>query len=96
MRYVSEKELRSKKNKVIAVDELIAECKELREPWMTLDEFLRSGFTGSCWIYTNTEFVYTAYYAKDGQFYESDCTECKLDRSTIVKVVPLYKPEPPK
>ena len=25
-------------------------CHELQEPWMTLDEFLKSGFEGECWI----------------------------------------------
>ena len=71
------------------------ECQELN-PWMKLDEFLKSKFFGACWVYTDTEFVYTAYYAKDGQFYESDLTECKLDRNTIIRVMPLHKPDPPK
>ena len=75
---------------------IIDQCRELQEPWMTLDEFLKSGFIGACWVYTDTEFVYTAYYAKDGQFYESDLTECRLDRNTIVRVIPLHKPEQPK
>ena len=56
------------------LDLLISECQELNT-WMTLDEFLKSGFVGACWVYTDTEFVYTAYYAKDSQFYESDLTE---------------------
>ena len=51
------------------------ECQELQEPWLPLEEFLKSGFVGACWVYTDTEFVYTAYYAKDSQFYESDLTE---------------------
>lgn len=79
------------------IDALITlKVKELQEPWMTLDEFLKSEFIGACWVYADTEFVYTAYYAKDGQFYESDLTECRLDRNTIVRVIPLHKPEPPK
>ena len=81
-------------NTVVSLDDALAECQELQEPWMTLDEFLKSGFVGACWVYTNTEFVYTAYYAEDGQFYESDFTECRLDKNTIVKVMPIHKPEP--
>ena len=75
---------------------IATECQELQEPWMPIDEFLKSEFIGACWVYTDTEFVYTAYYAKDGQFYESDLTECRLDRNTIVRVMPLHKPEPPR
>lgn len=38
------------------------ECQELQEPWMTLDEFLKSGFIGECWICLDTEEVYRASY----------------------------------
>lgn len=104
MRGISEDELIEVRKSLAAeglntdtIDALITlKVKELQEPWMTLEEFLKSGFTGLCWVYTNTEFVYTAYCAEDGQFYESDFTECRLDKNTIVKVVPLYKPEPPR
>ena len=78
------------------IQDLLNECQELHEPWMTLDEFLRSGFNGTCWVYTSSGHVYTAYYAKDGQFYESDFTECRLDRNTISRVIPLHKPELPR
>ena len=29
---------------------ILQECQELQEPWMTLEEFLKSGFEGFCWI----------------------------------------------
>ena len=29
------------------IQNLLNEC---QEPWMTLDEFLKSGFEGECWI----------------------------------------------
>ena len=32
------------------LNELIDECQELQEPWMTLDEFLKSGFEGLCLV----------------------------------------------
>ena len=69
MEGISKKELRSKENKVIAVDELIAECQELQEPWMMLDEFLKSGFEGWCWIVEITREPATlSYFDSDGVF----------------------------
>ena len=103
-KYISEERLRNIEkyytargiSPIVPIGDLIRECQELHEPWMTLDEFLRSGFNGTCWVYTSSGHVYTAYYAKDGQFYESDFTECRLDRNTISRVIPLHKPELPR
>ena len=39
-------------NTVVSLDDALAECQELQEPWMTLDEFLKSGFRGVCFVFT--------------------------------------------
>ncbi len=69
------------------------ECQELN-PWMTLDEFLRSGFEGWCWI--NSGFIDIAY-AYQGVFYWNDQVESPAyDIELITHVQPIHKPEPPR
>ena len=69
------------------------ECHELQEPWMTLDDFLKSGFEGWCWINSNQ--INMAYKLKD-DFYltadEVDLRVYKIDQ--ITHVMPIHKPEP--
>jgi len=69
------------------------ECQELREPWMTLDEFLKSGFRGRCWINFRNERVDFCRFL-DGTFF-NDGTGFSVRRDFIVKVMPIHKPEPP-
>lgn len=69
-------------------------CHELQEPWMTLDEFLKSGFRGRCWINFRNERVDFCRFL-DGTFF-NDGTGFSVRRDFIVKVMPIHKPEPPK
>lgn len=68
------------------------ECEELN-PWLTLEEFLKSGFIGACWICTR----------------EKEIIECNFNgvvfsygRRSIISVIfvthvqPSHKPEPPR
>ena len=76
---------------------LLNECQELQElqePWMTLDEFLKSGFRGRCWINFRNERVDFCRFL-DGTFF-NDGTGFSVRRDFIVKVMPIHKPEPPK
>ena len=77
------------------INYLIAkECQELQEPWMTLDEFLKSGFRGRCWINFRNERVDFCRFL-DGTFF-NDGTGFSVRRDFIVKVMPIHKPEPPR
>ena len=77
------------------VQYLIAnECQELQEPWMTLDEFLDSGFEGLCWVCYENKFVYEGIYSKkDNYFYHE--FETTFDYEDVTHVQPIYKPEAP-
>ena len=77
------------------INYLIAkECQELQEPWMTLDQFLKSGFRGRCWINFRNERVDFCRFL-DGTFF-NDETGFSVRRDFIVKVMPIHKPEPPR
>ena len=69
------------------------ECQELN-PWMTLEEFLKSGFEGECWIFTDYEVMERAYYDTRG-FRGSRTTNIGWPNSCITDVQPIHKPEPP-
>ena len=71
---------------------LAAHCKELQEPWMTLEEFLESGFEGLCWVCVN-KVVYDLIEYRQGAFYFGSS---KLRTEVITHVMPIHKPEPPK
>ena len=73
------------------IQDLLNEC---QEPWMTLDEFLKSGFRGRCWINFRDERVYFCRFV-DGIFF-SDDTGFSVRRDFIIKVMPIHKPEPPR
>jgi len=77
------------------LNELIDECQELQEPWMTLDEFLKSGFEGWCWI-KYPHFVHISYFS-NGAFQFND-VEIRLLYSLgyVTNVMPIHKPEPPR
>ena len=73
------------------IQDLLNEC---QEPWMTLDEFLKSGFRGRCWINFRDERVYFCRFV-DGIFFNDD-TGFSVRRDFIIKVMPIHKPEPPR
>lgn len=68
------------------------ECQELQEPWMTLEEFLKSGFEWLCWICLKG---YPLTYARfsDGEFDKDDVL---VNDKLITHVQPIHKPEPPR
>ena len=70
------------------------ECQELQEPWMILDEFLKSGFRGKCWV----NISFTSYFADFNgiDFVENPCIESKFPVKHITHVMPIHKPEPPR
>lgn len=69
---------------------ILDECRELN-PWMTLEEFLKSGFVGKCWVFWGKHVVETEYYT-NGFWY----VYRYLDQNTITHVQPIHKPEPPR
>ena len=69
---------------------IATECREL-DPWMTLDEFLKSGFEGKCWVFWG-KYVVEAEYDTNGFWFDYRY----LDQNTITRVQPIHKPEPPR
>ena len=98
MRVISEERLKVLKKKYpcringAIFDYLLKECRELQEPWMTLDEFLKSGFEGLCFVSIESYVIL------------SERTNCgffgtggiMFDISSITHVMPIHKPEPPR
>ena len=75
--------------------ELMQECQELQEPWMTLDEFLKSGFVGLCWVEFPREPIIDAYF--DGDFFRHSSTSGFIhNENYILRVQPIHKPESPR
>ena len=66
--------------------------KELQEPWMTLDEFLKSGFEGLCWIALTNKFVFECRYQEWDFIVKNGC----VNYESITHVMPIHKPEPPR
>ena len=105
MRGISEKTLQQKLESLLSyqedyelLEELIAECQELHEPWMTLDEFLRSGFVGKCWLGNNLSGAVTCAYYYSGAFCKdnSSCGPKYVSAQSVTHVMPIHKPEPPR
>ena len=72
--------------------ELLEYIEELQEPWMTLDEFLKSGFRGVCFVFTEP-YTILCERTNCGFFaYNSNL----VDISAITDVMPIHKPEPPR
>ena len=69
------------------------ECQELQEHWMTIDEFLKSGFVGECCIFqgivSKSFFNGKEFTLSDGSLYEHPI-------SYITHVQSVHKPEPPR
>ena len=76
------------------LDYLLSECKELQEPWMTLNEFLKSDFQGLCWMLTIYNDVVTVKFFDDKFILVTTgvCVPFKF----VTHVMPIHKPEPPK
>lgn len=70
------------------------ECQELN-PWMTLEEFLKSGFEGLCWVCYENKHVYDGTYIKKGNYFYHDF-EITFDYEDVTDVQPIHKPEPPR
>ena len=71
---------------------ILQECQELQEPWMTLEEFLNSGFRGVCFVFTEPytilcERTNCGFFGTGGIMF---------DISSITHVIPIHKPEPPR
>ena len=82
--------------RLIIYDRIVAECRELQEPWMTLDEFLKSGFEGWCWIIeTDDNQPSLARYNNDDMFVGTSGF-IAFDEHNITHVMPIHKPEPPR
>lgn len=79
-----------------AVDALITlKVREL-QPWIPIDEFLRCGHTGWCWIVQITREPATlAYFDLDGVF-SGTSGLIVFNKEFITHVMPIHKPEPPK
>lgn len=75
-----------------AVDALISlKVRELQEPWMALDEFLKSGFEGLCWVYLSNKYSGICEYS-EGVF---KFRYGVILKDNITHVMSLHKPEPP-
>ena len=64
---------------------------------MTMDEFLKSGYTGWCWIVeiTREPATLAAYFDLDGVF-SGTSGLIVFNEEFITHVMPINKPEPPK
>lgn len=71
---------------------LTKECREL-DSWMPINEFLKSGFEGACWVCYQSGYVYIGEYLKDYFYHDF---ETNFDYEDVTHVMPLHKPEPPK
>ena len=80
--------------RLIIYDRIVAECRELQEPWMTLDEFLKSEFDGLCWVFTEDSKATLLEFIGDGFFDIAD--HFRIHHKTITHVMPIHKPEPPR
>lgn len=70
------------------------ECQELN-PWLTLEEFLKSGFEGSCWVAVRSGSIYQA--VKIGcKFIDDLSLGTHIYPINITHVQPIHKPEPPR
>ena len=83
-----------------AAEKIISqECQELQEPWMTLEEFFKSGFIGKCWIAFKDKTVVDSIFV-EGQFFESEVDSDGYRGSfrlkNITHIRPIHTPEPPK
>ena len=85
-----------------AIDALITlKVRELQEPWMTLDEFLKKPKYEWCWIMLTNKQIHMAYISyNDSENYVFYLNDFDRDESyslnEITHVMPIHKPEPPR
>ena len=72
------------------------ECQELQEPWMTLDEFLKSGFVGLCFVLIDGVVEEAKFYGHKFAVTQPYGTIKSADKYQATKVRPIHKPEPPR
>ena len=75
-------------------DYLLKECQELN-PWLSLEEFLKSGFVGKCWVLAANDTVHEARYSNN-EFNDVASPIYYYDHGNIKGVMPIHKPEPPR
>lgn len=74
------------------IDALISlKVRELN-PWMTLEEFLKSGFEGDCRIYLRIGYGGIGKFNNNTFSYRYGV----IEHESITHVQPIHKPEPPK
>ena len=76
-------------------------CKELQEPWMTLEEFLKKPKYEWCWIMLTNKQIHMAYISyNDSENYVFYLNDFDRDESyslnEITHVMPIHKPELPR
>lgn len=69
---------------------IATECQELNQ-WIPLEEFLKSGFEGNCWIYLKIGVMGI------GTFYNNTFSYRHgiFKPESVHRVAPIHKPEPP-
>ena len=101
MRGISEEELLEinpwmHDNQQDLLNHIIEQCRELQEPWMTLEEFLKSGFDEiDCWIFTDGEVDLAKFNGDDFCTHDDYHNQVYLT-SYVTHVMPIHKPESPK
>ena len=74
---------------------LIDECKELNT-WITLEEFLKSGFDEiDCWVFTTKEWELAKFNGEDFCSHDDYPNQVYFIEH-ITRVQPIHKPEPPR
>lgn len=98
MRGISHKELLKidpwqHDNQQDLLNHILDQCKELNN-WMTLDEFLRYGFEGKCWVFKiDQEIQFTEYYESIAGHRVFAGHAGSIPHNKIKKVWPIQKPE---
>lgn len=76
---------------------ILNKCREL-DPWLPLEEFLRSGFEGKCWVSFKDKTVTDSIFI-EGQFFGSEVDSGGYRGSfrmkNIANVKPIHKPSKP-
>ena len=75
------------------IQDLLNEC---QEPWMTLDEFLKSGFVGLCFVLIDGVVEEAKFYGHKFAITQHYRTIKSVDKYQATKVMPIHKPEPPR
>ena len=107
MRGISEERLREivqdypadHRNHKMAKFLITTECRELQKSRMTLDEFLKSGFEGLCWLKFKNGDVDYGSTSKDIDGELTFCDRYNIgiwDETEIIEVIPIHKPEMPR